>query len=64
MRLGNVDYMHLGRQMEWSDARRVLKSRLADDSRMLPPRRRVFDVKPGESTRPAVFEGRPIEVKF
>lgn len=54
----------LGVQMDWNDARRVLKLRLADGSRMLPPRRRVFDVKLGESTRAVVFEGRPIEVKF
>jgi alpha-glucosidase/alpha-D-xyloside xylohydrolase len=54
----------LGVQMEWNDARRVLKLHLADGSRMLSPRRRVFDVKLGESARPVVFDGRPIEVKF
>jgi alpha-glucosidase/alpha-D-xyloside xylohydrolase len=54
----------LGVQMEWNNARHVLKLRLANGSQMLPPLRRAFDVKLGESTRPVVFEGRPVEVKF
>ena len=54
----------MGIQMAWSDARKTLSLRLAPGSKMLAPTRRNFEVKLGDTVRPLVFEGRPIEVKF
>jgi len=54
----------MGVEMNWNDTRRALTLRLANGSRMLPPRRRSFEVKLGEVTRHVVFEGRPTEVRF
>jgi alpha-glucosidase/alpha-D-xyloside xylohydrolase len=54
----------MGVQMAWNDARRVLALRLASGSRMLPPLRRPLEVKLGDATRTAVFEGRPVEVRL
>ncbi|HYL84716.1 MAG TPA: TIM-barrel domain-containing protein [Candidatus Angelobacter sp.] len=54
----------MGVQMEWNEARRALRLRLTSGSRMLPPLRRSFEVKLGQSTREVAFEGRPVEVKF
>jgi hypothetical protein len=54
----------MGIQMAWNDARRTLSLRLASGSRMLPPARRNFEVKLGDATHAAVFEGRPVEVRF
>jgi alpha-glucosidase/alpha-D-xyloside xylohydrolase len=54
----------MGIQMEWNEARRTLTLRLAPDSRMLPPLRRNFEVKLGETVRTLAFSGTPVEVKF
>ena len=58
----------MGIQMTWDDARRVVRLRQADGSRMMPPLRRnmeirVHDVKLNQAARPIVFEGHPVEVK-
>ena len=54
----------MGVQMAWHDARRVLKLSLASGSRILPPLRRNIEVKLGQSTRAAVFDGHPVEVSL
>jgi alpha-glucosidase (family GH31 glycosyl hydrolase) len=54
----------MGVHMSWSDARRILTLRLAPGSRMLPPSRRDLTVKLGQTTRTAVFEGRPLEIRL
>ncbi|HLK65835.1 MAG TPA: TIM-barrel domain-containing protein [Bryobacteraceae bacterium] len=54
----------MGIQMAWNDARRTLSLRLAPGSRMRAPARRHFDVTLTGSTKPLVFEGRPVEIKF
>jgi alpha-glucosidase/alpha-D-xyloside xylohydrolase len=54
----------MGIQMAWNDARRVLTLRLAAGSRMLPPAKQDLRVKLGESSRSAVFEGKPLEMRF
>jgi alpha-glucosidase (family GH31 glycosyl hydrolase) len=54
----------MGIQMEWNDGRRSLSLRLAPGSRMLPPLRRNFEVKLGETVRPVPFDGSPVEVEF
>ncbi len=53
-------------RIAWNNARRALSLRLAPGSKMLPPLRRVIEVRlVGEKTaRHVVFEGRPLEVKF
>jgi len=53
-----------GIQMAWNDSRRMLSLRLASGSRLLPPLRRNIDVKLNQTTRPIVFEGHPVEVRF
>jgi hypothetical protein len=50
--------------MSWDDPRRVLKLRLAAGSRMLPPDLRTLIVRLGRVTHPAIFDGRPLELKF
>jgi alpha-glucosidase (family GH31 glycosyl hydrolase) len=54
----------MGIQMSWNDARKTLALRLAPGSRMLPPDKRTLEVKMGNASRTAVFEGRPLEVRF
>jgi alpha-glucosidase/alpha-D-xyloside xylohydrolase len=54
----------MGIQMSWNDARNVLTLRLAAGSKMLPPAKRDLRVKLGESSRSAVFEGKPLEIRF
>ncbi len=54
----------MGVQMTWNDARRVLRLRLANGSRMMAPMRRELVVKLGGATRSVVFQGRPLEVRF
>ena len=54
----------MGVQMTWHDARRVLKLSLASGSRILPPLRRNIEVKLGQNTRAAVFDGHPVEVSL
>lgn len=55
-----------GVQMNWSDSRRRLTLRLSEESRMLPPTRRDFEVKLARSTisRTVTFQGEPVEVSF
>jgi len=56
----------MGIRMAWNERARRLSLRLADGSRMLPPLRRNIEVRlAGEkTTRPVVFEGRPVEVQI
>lgn len=54
----------MGMQMAWNNARRTLSLRLAPGSRMRPPERRNLEVKLGDATRSATFEGRPVEIRF
>ena len=54
----------MGVQMAWHDARRVLKLSLASGSRILAPLRRNIEVKLGQSTHAAVFDGHPVEVSL
>jgi alpha-glucosidase/alpha-D-xyloside xylohydrolase len=53
-------------QMNWTDANRRLNLRLTQGSRMLPPNRRTIEVRvAGQSTtREAIFEGRPLEIRL
>lgn len=53
-------------EMSWRDAERCLSLRLAPGSRMLPPARRMIEVRiAGErATRTVVFDGQPVEVRF
>ncbi len=52
-------------KMVWRDAERRLTLRLAPGSRMLPPARRMIEVRvAGErKTRSVVFDGQPVEVR-
>ena len=52
----------MGMEMAWSDGRKTLTARLASGSRLLG--RRNLEVKMGGSTKSAVFEGRPVSVRF
>jgi alpha-glucosidase (family GH31 glycosyl hydrolase) len=54
----------MGIEMAWSDARKTLTMRLASGSRMLAPEKRNLEVKMGGETKAAVFEGRPVTVRF
>ncbi|HKS80479.1 MAG TPA: TIM-barrel domain-containing protein [Candidatus Acidoferrales bacterium] len=54
----------MGIQMTWNDAARTLKLNLAPGSRMLPPLKRNINVKLGETSKPVVFEGHPVEIKI
>jgi alpha-glucosidase (family GH31 glycosyl hydrolase) len=54
----------MGIRMAWNDARRTLTLRLENGSRMLAPQRRRLEVRLGETTKSATFEGRPLEVRF
>jgi alpha-glucosidase (family GH31 glycosyl hydrolase) len=54
----------MGVQMAWHDSRRTLTLQLADGSRMLPPKRRRFQVELGADTRPLAFEGKRVEISF
>jgi alpha-glucosidase/alpha-D-xyloside xylohydrolase len=54
----------MGIDMQWQDAKRGLTLRLADGSKMLPPGRRDFAVKLGQSVRHIRFEGRSLEVQM
>ncbi len=53
-------------QMTWNNARRTLSMRLVPGSKFSPSQRRDLEVRlaPEKTTRKAVFEGRPIEIKF
>jgi alpha-glucosidase (family GH31 glycosyl hydrolase) len=54
----------MGIQMAWNDAARALKLHLAPGSRMLPPLKRKIEIKLGETSKPAVFDGRPLDIKL
>ena len=52
----------MGIRLHWDDARRRLSLRLAEGSRLRPPRKRTFEVRlvPEKATRTVVFRGEPI----
>ena len=54
----------LGISITWNERKRRLSLRLARGSRMLPPLRRNIEVRIASEkrARPAVFDGRPIEI--
>jgi alpha-glucosidase (family GH31 glycosyl hydrolase) len=54
----------MGIEMAWNGARKTLTLRLAKGSRMLAPLRRSIEVKMAGATKAAVFEGRPVTVRF
>jgi alpha-glucosidase/alpha-D-xyloside xylohydrolase len=54
----------LGMQMAWNDARKTLTLRLAAGSKMMPPARRDLRLKMGGTMQSAIFDGRPMEVRF
>ena len=54
----------MGVAMKWEDQRRILRMRLAEGSRMLPPARREMEIRLGEQTKRIAFEGKPVEVRF
>ena len=54
----------MGVQMTWNDARRTLTLRLAAGSKMVGPARRPIVVKSGQTSKAAVFEGRPLEISL
>ncbi len=56
----------MGIQMAWNDRQRRLVLRLAEGSRMLPPRRREIEVRLAaeKATRVAAFEGRTVQIQF
>ncbi len=56
----------MGIQMAWNDRQRRLVLRLAEGSRMLPPRRREIEVRLAaeKATRVAAFEGRIVQIQF
>jgi alpha-glucosidase/alpha-D-xyloside xylohydrolase len=53
----------LGIQIAWNDARSTLSLRLAPESRMIGGKRNL-EIKVGGKTKPAVFDGSPLEVRF
>jgi alpha-glucosidase (family GH31 glycosyl hydrolase) len=54
----------MGIQMDWNDAQRSLKLRLANGSRMLGPKRRIEVKFLAGATRELFFEGAPLETRF
>ena len=52
----------MGLEMAWSDARKALTVKLAGGSKVLG--KRELEVKLGNATRRATFEGRAVEVRF
>jgi alpha-glucosidase/alpha-D-xyloside xylohydrolase len=56
----------MGLHLEWNDAGRRLRLRLADGSRMRPPQPRLIDARlvPGKATRRLSFDGRPLDVRL
>ena len=54
----------MGIDMRWNDRTRVLSLRLAQGSKMLAPAKRNLEVKVAGQTEAAMFEGRPLEVRF
>jgi len=63
----SFDYRHgewMGIAMSWDDAGRVLRMKLASDSKMLPPLRRAIQIRVAEKQKQVEFNGQPIEVRF
>jgi hypothetical protein len=54
----------MGIEMSWTDANRTLGLRLAEGSKVLPPLHRRIELKLGETSRTAQFDGSPLEVKL
>jgi alpha-glucosidase/alpha-D-xyloside xylohydrolase len=52
----------MGLEMVWNDARKALTVKLAGGSKLL--RKPELEVKSGNETRRATFEGRAVEVRF
>jgi len=52
----------MGLEMAWSDARKTLAVKLAGGSKVLG--KRELEIKLGNATRRATFEGRAVEVRF
>jgi alpha-glucosidase/alpha-D-xyloside xylohydrolase len=54
----------MGIQVSWDDSRRVLKLRLAEGSKMLPPMLKKIDVTIDQSRRQIEFTGKPLEIQL
>jgi alpha-glucosidase/alpha-D-xyloside xylohydrolase len=54
----------MGIDMRWSDGARVFSLRLAPGSKMLAPAKRNLEIKVAGQTKSAVFDGRPLTVRF
>lgn len=56
----------MGIHMAWNDRSRRLTLRLAEGSRMLPPRPRLFEVRVAseKAAHVVVFEGRPVAAQL
>ncbi|HTS63691.1 MAG TPA: TIM-barrel domain-containing protein [Candidatus Acidoferrales bacterium] len=52
----------MGMELSWADARKTLSVRLARGSKVLA--KRELQVKMGEATRRAVFDGRALQIRF
>jgi alpha-glucosidase/alpha-D-xyloside xylohydrolase len=52
----------MGLDLAWSDARKTLSIRLSRGSKVLD--KRDLEIKVGTSTKRAVFDGRPLQVRF
>jgi alpha-glucosidase (family GH31 glycosyl hydrolase) len=63
----SFNYRHgewMGVQMNWEDASRVFRMRLAPHSKMLLPEKHHFEVKLQDTVRPVIFDGSPTAVRF
>jgi alpha-glucosidase/alpha-D-xyloside xylohydrolase len=54
----------MGIRMAWHDTHKKLTLSLTDGCWMLPPQKRNFEVRLGQTTRPLVFDGKPAEITF
>jgi glycosyl hydrolase family 31/uncharacterized protein DUF5110 len=61
-RYGKGDWM--GLQLKWNDAQLTLTIHPAAGSRLRPPMPRSIEVKLGNSSKHAEFNGRPLQVRF
>jgi alpha-glucosidase (family GH31 glycosyl hydrolase) len=53
-----------GIRMEWKDAQKTLRLKLAEGSKMTASSSRKFDMRVGQEKRLMRFEGKPVEVSF
>ncbi|HKW19708.1 MAG TPA: TIM-barrel domain-containing protein [Terriglobales bacterium] len=63
----SFDYRHgewMGIQISWSDAKRVLRLRLAEGSKTLLPLRRNIQVRLNDSKRDIEFTGKPLQIQL